>query len=500
MSLASVSAYAEEPTVFRLDPVFVSVFRSPDDALVERARELEAQLTQALSDRHLIVELAEVPAFEDYSAEVYLLSCPLAEDAGCAYVIASRGQADWALSGVLSAQADGSLLLNTTIVDVRSSRVVVRFSVPVGDGLGVTYASEVADLVDRLAAEGSAPAASTASDEPVGRTETERRAIAASLGRLESELGELEVRDRDSAVAPPKITAEDIARFQGEEGQPPWVRLGLSANQYRRMRNRGVKPTDWRNMLRGREGRVLFRGWLGGGAGPSAVVVDARWVVDPQIGQVVYRDVFQEVMTGGLASASAEVSLGVLPWLDVGVVGESLGTPLTYTLHAETQGDAREPAPSRTVPAGSFYLGGGFTIAPLPTAMVRPTLSASVGQWWGPGLGRAIDVNSVPAITAPPTPRAGQARIGPGVEVDLSRQVQLLGRVEVHVPISAYQTYRWTEGSGNLEYPGSPGESGGIGAAAKVGIQVGLNPLWGRRTTRRPVSVMDGDDEASIAP
>lgn len=495
--LCTASAHAQEPTVFRLDPVFVSVFRSENEALQARARQVEERLVQAISDRHLVVSLSEVPAFEDYSAEVYLLSCPIEQDPGCAYVIADRASADWAVSGVLSLTPGGDTMLKTTLVDVRGARAVVQFDVPVDEGDSASYATAVAELLDQLASE---PAVEPDPDVPVstGPSDAERAAIAASLGQLESELGELKIRDRDRAMDAPKLRDDDIAAFQDRETGPPWVRMGLTADQYRRMRNGGHTLEAWRARLRGRAGRVLVRGVLGGGRGPFGVSVDGRWVIDPAVGDVVRREVFQEVVPGGSFGGGVEVSVGLLPWLDVGAAFQSSAGSLTYLLHPETLGDARVPADPTTTPGGAVYLGGIATVAALPAADVRPTGSVGLGVWFGPGLAQAIDASSVPTIDIPGAPQVVLARLGPGVEFDASRQVQLFARVELVLPISGQELVQSASGPQELEYPGLPRGTAGLGAGAAVGVQASFGPLWSGATRRGPLSLDDEEPEDSV--
>lgn len=490
-------ARAQDPGIFRLDPVFVSVFRSGDPALTERARALEARLSQTLAERHLVLAVDQVPAFEDYSAEVYLLSCPLDQDPGCAYVIGDRGQADWAISGVVERGPDGVVVLRTTIVDVRGARAVVQFDSSADEAAGPAYAEAVADLIDRLAADGTDPVGASRRELEDGPSAAERAAIAASLGQLESELGSLDIRERDRAMQAPKLTAADIARYREREGAKPWERMRLTASQYQRMRNRGFTLEQWRERLAGREGRLLLRGHLAGGARRSTVVVDARWVVDPSVGDVVRREVFQELVPGSAFGAGLEVAVGLTPWLDVGAVFETGFGRVNYLLHPEELGDAREPDPARSSPEADTFLGGRLTVAPLPAATVRPTGQLAVGRWYGPGLGRAISLASVPTITAPAPPRVTQVRLGPGFEVQASPQVALYGRFEVGIPLAGDGVVRYQEGPEELIFRGVPQNEGGVDLVGQIGLQVGLGPLWTRRRAARPG--LTSDDEPAPA-
>lgn len=471
-------AWAAED-VFRLDPVFVSVFRAPDRALQERARSVERRLVAALGERHLVVALDEIEPFEDYSAEVYLDSCPADRAAGCAYVIGARGRADWAVSGEVTADADaeGALVIDTSIVDVREARVVVRFQVHLEDeDPAIAYADAVADLIDRLSAEGSDPDDVRGPGEDPGeasRRAAEKQAIAASLAAMESELGALEIRSRDEAVRPPRLSAEDVRAMAEQDDAPPWERYDLTPGQYRRMKNAGSDPITWQDRLEGRQGRILIRGALGVSGGPFETEYDARWAVDASQAAVVQVDTYQQVMNGTAWSGNLELGVGLLPWLDLTGTFSSRVSTWRYLLHPETVGDARLPDAPTEASVNTSEWGARVTVAPLPTSSVRPVVGVGVGHWRGAGRDRVVAL-AVPEVPALDAPRIWLLRAGPGVEVDAMRDLQLFGRLDAVVPLSGGLLQEQASGESVLVHTAEPPGGRGVGLAASVGVQVGL--------------------------
>jgi hypothetical protein len=478
LALATWARAQEPEATFRLDPVFVSVFRSPEPVLKERAREVERRLAAALAARHLVVPLADIPAFEDYSAEVYLTSCPTGREAGCAYVVGSRGGAEWAVAGIVTSGGGQSVVVETTLVDVRDSRTVVRFQTTVGSDIG-PYAAAVADLVDRVSREGSGPTdirAVSGSDDLERRKQEE----AAAILEMERQLGSLTVREQDAEVTAPRLTKEDVARYSEQEGGAPWEVYRLTPSQYRVLINRGDNVETFKARLRGPAGRMIARGLLTGSTGPWTVRYDGRWVVDPATAEIVQVDAVRELAGGGVGGGGAEVAIGLLPWLDLGIGVQSWVGRYQWLLHPETYGDARVPEPETVTPVGSGFLGPRATVTMLPAREVRPTVTGGIGVWLGPSLARVVDIGSVSALEPVDAPSVVVVHGGAGAEVETSAFVSLFARVEVLVAVSGGADVDQVENQGFLQYPGTRVDAPGAGLTFCGGIQVRTAPLWSR--------------------
>lgn len=470
---------------FRIDPVFVSVFRADDPEDESRARAVEGRLAAALADKHLVIPVEEVPAFEDYSAEVYLRACPLDRLAGCAYVIAGRAGADWAVDGKVTFIA-GDTLVETSIVDVVRSRTVVTFQTRVEAGREEAWASAVAGMIDQLSAGGDpkdlrGPVDGSGQGRDRARLASERAAIAEGLATLTEGMKAVEIRREGEAVRPARLSAEDLQRYQEQEVAPPWERLGLTPEQYRQMRNRGLDVQDYRARRAGRRGRIVFRGALGGGLAPSRITYDGRWVVDPETQDVLGLEATQRVIQGGGFGGELEIGLGLLPWLDLSVGYGSWGGTHDWLVHFESQRNPRE-APARTQVASSDQdLIARLTIAPFPLGPARPLAIVGVSAWRGPSVGRMIDFSTVAPLQPPPTASAIRLRIGIGGELDLDRRIRFFGRAEVLPTIGAFVPWSQEDGDPSLISDRDERQlRAGLGGMASVGIVVLSDPLWGR--------------------
>jgi len=486
LAIPAAAADPLEPEVFRLDAVFVSVFRTPDEALSERARAIERGLVDKLQERHLVVPLERVAGFDDYSAETYLLACPQDRWDGCAYVIGDRGRADWAVSGVVTREVETGLMVQTSIIDVKGSRTVVQFAVTVPDDDQESYAEAVASFIDRLSAGERTP--ESAEVDPAleaQKRRLEKEAIAQGLAALEEELGALDISEEGFDLDAPRLTDADLQRYRDRDSVTPWESLGMTAAQYKRMRNRGMDVQSFRARLKGRQGKVLVRGSLMAGGGPNQVNTDLRWAIDASNGQVVRTEVFQEVVGGWSFGAMGEAGLGVLPWLDVSVFATTEVGSIRWVLHPETVQDPRVPDEPVVQPVGAVAVGGRATVALFPDLEVHPTVGGGVALWFGPGLFRVVDPASVPQANFPDPAQVLVVHAGPGVELEASKEISLFARLELGVPIAGSGLVRETSGDASLQYPGTPLGSSGVGVRGAAGIQVAFGPLWGKADDRR---------------
>lgn len=484
------SAQADDE-VFRLDAVFVSVFRTEDPADEPAARAIEARLVRALGERHLVVPLDDVPPFEDYSAEVYLRSCAREHLAGCAYVIGARGGADWAVDGFVEFVPGTSIaLVQTTIVDVARVREVVTFQVRLDGSNDAAWAGAVASMIDRLSGQDEPDDLReldklAAAEREARRRALEREAVAQSLEALMGSPERVELRDDRRLLEPPRVTASQIARYRRQEGAPPWERVGLTASQYRRYRNSAVDLASFRERLAGRAGRVIVRGALGGGRTAGRVSYDARWAIDPVSTQIVGLEATTQVAGGGAFGGELEVGLGLLSWLDVSVgIGSRAGRH-DWLVHAESTERPREPQDRVVTSASDLEIVARVTVAPLPLGPVRPLILGGVGWWGGPRVTKQIDFSTVPSLGPPKRPSALRPRLGGGVEVDASAAVRLFARAEVVVPLGSGLSQRSEQGDpARIVYRDDRALSRGPGVVGAVGVAVLSGPLWGGRADR----------------
>jgi hypothetical protein len=489
-ALGPVAAHADD--VFRLDPVFVSVFRVEDPEDEATARAVERRVAARLAERHLVVPVSDVAGFEDYSAEVYLRSCPRELLSGCAYVIGERAGADWAVDGFVEAAPGdgGAVLVETTIVDVRRARSVVTFTVRLDGTNDAAWADAVANLVDRLAAQGDPEdirdlSAAAAAEREAALRAAEREAVAQSLDTITAGLKGSRTRTDGGAVRPVRVTAAQIAAWQAQEAAPPWERVGLDPRRYRIYRNRGEDLATFRAQMRGRGGALIVRGGLGGGYANGRVSLDARWAIDPATTEVVGLEQRLAVIGGGGPLAALEVGYGLTPWLDVAVGGASRRGQHDWLVHAESIDRPREPRPRSTGAAGEIEGLARVTFAPLPLGRARPLATAAVGAWTGPSMARFVDFASAPALTPPARPVAIRGRLGLGGEVEVADRVQLFARAELVAPFGPAVREEVIVGDpSRITFRDDRDLRGGRGGFVVLGVQGRTAPLVGRADAR----------------
>jgi len=484
--LAGSPALAQDD-VFRLDPVFVSVFRTEDPRDEPIARAIERRVAARLGERHLVVPVGEVEGFEDYSAEVYLRSCPRDRLSGCAYVIGTRAMAEWAVDGFVEPLPDapGRALVETSITDIRRARTVVTFQIVLDGSNDAAWAEAVAGLVDRLAAEGDPEDLrdlSTAERERLDglRRAAEREAVVASLDALLGDGIQSAMRGLGREVRPVRITADDLERYRRSELTTPWDRLGVTPRQYRQLTNRGLSVAELRERLAGRAGRLLVRASVGGGYASGRVSYDARQAVEPSSSNIVAEQTTLAVLGGGGVGGELEVGFGVLPWLDFGVGWLSRGGQHDWLVHSESTERPREPRARTTTTGAETEIVGRLTIAPLPVGTARPLLTLGVSRWWGPSVERFVDFASLPTFQAPPRPAAVRLRGGLGAEIEVHPNLALFGRAELVIPVAGTTIER--SGSGDVSRLAHPDDRvlrtarGGIVAVGVTGRGPPLRP------------------------
>lgn len=396
-ALALLAALASSPEaaaqgMFKLDAVLVPKFYTDNPALDAEAARVQAALEANLAQRFLVVPMAAVPPFPDYSADIYLRSCPKAEYIECSYLVGARAKANWVLVVRYKkpeARGDEGLpVAEVSIVDVNVARSILNFEAIVRPGQENEFAEGVANVLSRVIDGDAAAAVDIRGQVEDPRVAWERRRAAAEAAAedIESD-GKIEVSvqdlDFESGLKTPKITDADLARYDDRDDGTPWQRLDMSRQEYLLYKNSGKPLAEWRALAVGRKNRLLVRGSLGGGAGPFHQYFDGRWALDPNTLQTAEVEVHDRIQTAGTALGELSVGYGITPTVDVALrVAGRMGS-YEYVLHQEVVGDP-EPVLERSpsdVPGAQF--GAHVTYAPFPWRTVRPLAVGGVSFWKG---------------------------------------------------------------------------------------------------------------------
>lgn len=489
VALSSFPALAAEPV-----PVMVSSFQARNDESVVLAGLIEGYIASKLSDESSVklLRVEDAPEFEDYSARIYMESCPPGEIVGCTFVVADRGGAAWAVTGTVQVLAKGSRV-DIDVVDVQGSRTAVSFRSELEDGSDEAFAEGVARvLLAAIAGEvGKEEDIRDDEDDDGAKNPEEEAAMKAELAALGKELGgfALSLREGKSSIEKPKLTVDDIAEAEESEGAKPWERLKMSASQYLTYKNSGLDLPTWRKRIEGRKYQVLVRAGGGFMNGPVSGEYYGRYAVDEVALTPVDSYAGQAVTSGTTGFGAVSVGFGVHPLVDVSVQGGITGGEFQYYISTEVVGQTSSSAVPVTTENNSWFVGARGTVGLLPTSPVRPTFGAGAYYMQGSGIGSHITPPDALAIF--PAVGLWQMEVFGGGEVRMNDNLELFVQIPVSFLVAGdllQEESRTTIAS--LEGLKSLDTADSIGVSAIIGLQV---RLFGAKIQKN--TLLDDTDE-----
>lgn len=463
--------------VLSLNPVFVSRFEALDADSRDDAERLRVALEKRLDSEFLLVRRGEVPAYEDYTAEVYLDSCPPGQIVGCAYVIGSRAQAEWSVTGTVTTADDG-LDVSVTYVDVADGRIAFSFRMPVRSVTDPRLLDAVVEVLHR-ATEGS-----IRDDDIRGQVEDPREEYRRSKERaamLAKSLEGLDIGARPEErsfeeIERPKLTADDLREYDDREEEKPWALLGLTQGEYLRFKNSGMNIRDWRVAAKGRAGRVVIGVGGGYGSGPFGIEYDGRRVLDRGDLSIVETEAIQGAFDHGSANGELTVEVGVLPWLEIGAVARTRSIPFQFRFYTEFQGEPETVKDFKEQNVPLWEVGARVNAVFRPAGSLHPTAGATLGAWSGAGIG---EISEMPDGLDPiPAPGGVFFLVSPGVEVDVSKWIALYLHVDPGVRLGG-GVVRFQTGAEALTLRAVPRGSSPITLEGAVGFRVKLPAIGG---------------------
>ncbi len=489
LSIWSSWAVAASPT-----PVFVSAFQARNDESRSLAALIEAFVAEKLQGRPelRVLRVEDSPAFEDYSARIYMDSCPPGDIVGCTFVVGGRASASWAVTGSVQSLLKGTRV-DIDIVDINGARVAVSFRSELDSGRDEAFAEGVARvLVAAIAGEVGAERDIRVKTEDAEAADEEQDAvIAAELAALEEELGEFttSIRRADVQIERPKLTEADIAEKSVEEGSKPWERLGMQAGDYLRYRNSGLDLPTWRERAEGRRFQLLIRASGGYVNGPVDAEYYGRYAVQGL--QTVDAYSAQSVASGSSGTGSLELGFGVHPMVDVSVRVGLAGGNFVYLISQESTDDlddGRVPE-SVTTQQSSLIVGPRATVSFLPASAIHPTFG--FGAYWMQGTGIADHILPPDELARFPAQATWSVELIGGAEVRVNDILDFYAQVPVSFLLDDGETQeeRYSPVSALEGIETLPGPTA-LGVGLSVGVQV---RLFGSRP--KESSALDETDE-----
>lgn len=446
---------------FAVNSVLVASFEAVQPFLDPEAQRVRGLVEGALAQGFVVLTMKDVPAFADYTADVYLRSCPEGQYIGCVFVVGGRAKTDWTIGGRVSA-VDGGYRVDLSFIDVAKAKLEVEMDVVLDGRNDAQFQEGVLKLMDALVkgevkqidvrADPEAAARAKA-EEDKRKADAERFAVdsvyedpdAIDRGEISEDA---QVRGDDPGTG--RITSKQLAEMEDRGGLTPWDRAGLKKGQYKLYRNSGLKLDTFRDRLLGRKGQFIIR--LGGtfGSGPWGQQHETIYLVDGDTptNQLRRSDIPDQSARHGQVRAvsygfAGELAVGLTPWLELGFFGNVRLAPFSYRFDEERTGvDDAPPDPTRK---NVSTLQGGLRIGavPFPAYPLRPTLHVGASLWYGTSLQKQVVVPTFLAASATPRNYLLFVHVQPGAEVSAGKWVTIWTRFDLDIPVYGRAEWRY---------------------------------------------------------
>lgn len=445
---------------FDLNSVLVASFEADQPFLESEADRVRRLVEDALGQAYVVVRMAEVPAFTDYSAEIYLKSCPQGQYIGCVFVVGGRAQTDWTIGGRVAA-VEGGYQVDLSFIDVDEAKLVLEFDVVLDGSNDGEFREGVQRIMDALVT-GQVQELDVRRDpeaERAAQAEAERRARLqeefaddsryedpdefrrGDVG-LDAYVGGEEDEEVRSSGTRSKVTFQDLEEMEEAGGLPPWEKAGINKGQYRLYRNSGQKLRDFKARLQGRKGEVLIKGSFNVGSGPWGQVQNALLLVDntANLNDIQQSDMLAEFDQQGFANQVGfgglfELGYGVAPWVELSLhfgFKSASSLHLTKAVREGIETDLGAPDVSQITP---WFAGARIGLVPMPAFPARPTLHVGASYYRGTAYRSLVALPDFLLASNLPSPGMILAHINPGVDVSAGKWVSVWARFDMDIPV-----------------------------------------------------------------
>lgn len=464
---------------FDLNSVLVATFEASQPFLDTEAERVRHLVEDALAQGYVVVKMDEVPPFTDYSADIYLRSCPQGQYIGCVFVVGGRAQTDWTIGGRITA-VEGGYQVFLSFIRVGEAKLKLEFDVVLDgtndpefeEGVVKTMDALVNDNVKDLDLRDDPEAARAQAAEAAKREQMSRDFSSGNEFQQDDQRGDVGLdayvdgerdrgasRDRsseqdledDGDQSPANsdsghVTAQDLAAMQERGGMTPWERAGLTKGQYRLYRNSNIKLRDFKAKLQGRKGEILIGVGMNVSSGSWGQYHETFFVQDGAANtqNIKPSDIVAQVGTlytqKALALGGAfDLGVGLVPWLELRVFAGLHSAPFQYRFDKQTlagdtvvAGDLKDPD-SRSVTTMHVGLKLGFV--PMPAYPARPTFAVGVSYWQGTALTKLVQVPTYLAASQFKPLAALYIDAQPGLEVSAGKFVAIYARADIDIPV-----------------------------------------------------------------
>lgn len=382
-----------------------------------------------------VVTAYEAPDFGETTAVVYLLSCPPGEALGCAYVVADRVDARYAVTGSVEAVSGGNQV-HVSIIDVYDSREAVAFDVMLGVGDDGRFVQLVEDMLLAVIAgeQGALTDDREFAPDTAEAEQAQREAVARQLAALAGEMGEVsDLSSRgERQIQRPEYTVDDLGQDAASDATPPWELVGMTPNEYLKFKNSGMSVSQWREATAGRRGQLLIHAGGGVMRGGLDTQYEGWYAIDGTTQQNLQAQAWQSrtLATGPVGMAWLGYGLNPFVEFDLGV-GVAAGR---YGIHIQQEivGEDVIPRDGQDFPQQNILVGGRVIGALMPTWRARPQVGVAFVYVLGEGTAQNLLPGTGTGLPSFDGGHYGMAQIRLGVETSLSPRLDIW----VSLPVS----------------------------------------------------------------
>lgn len=491
---------AQADDLFDINSVLVAAFEADQPFLATEAERVRLLVEEALGASYVVVTMPEVPAFTDYTADVYLRSCPKGQYIGCVFVVGGRAKTDWTVGGRVSA-VEGGFRVDLSFIDVGEAKLVLEFDVVLDGSNDAEFQEGVVKVVDALV-RGEIKDLDVRRDpeaERAAKREEEERVQAARRFAADSVYEELSDLDRgelgedawarggvrrggstSSSGRRDRVASDDLDDLDTRGGLSPWERVGLTKAQYKLYRNSKLKLRDFKDRMLGRKGELLIRAGMTIGGGPYGQQHESFYVLAPDAGQnprpgdvrdqASVQSQFNALGIGG----GLEVGIGITSWFEVALFGQVRNAPYNSRVFRERVGVDASPRPLDERNVNSLQGGLRVGLFPMPAYPARPFLQVGASFWSGSQLQRNVEVPQY-LVAAQFVPNNFIfAHVNPGVEINAGKRIFVWLRGDFDLPLAGREIQTFRRGDQSLTRTPPRESSTGLGVGGSFGVTVRL--------------------------
>jgi hypothetical protein len=383
------------------EPVFVAPFLPTDKAAEQVADEIANVILDEL-DRNKKIDgksVDEMESVHNVSAADYMLGCLPDEFVGCAFVVGKSGDVKYSVAGRVT-PLERDFEIDFRIIEIATAREVFQLTTQVAEGSEDLFAETVSRTLVGIID-------GTIGKEVDVRTEEEadsgpnQEEVAAMDEFTQSEGGAETVEERvEIEVDETTLTEADIEYMMQMEGSKEWDRLGMKPKEYLVYFNSGMSLARWKALNRGRKGQVLVRGDLGVANG----VYNGKYY-----GRIAKSNIdlspidlyaWQTLERGSGLDVTGSVSYGVLPELDVGIMGGVTTGSFELDVHSFVIGQFSAVPPAVSYATSTSYVGLQALYTPVVMPRVRPIVGGQVVHYRSGNLNFNFGGEVYPALPA----------------------------------------------------------------------------------------------------